>query len=180
MREKTDFCAGWYFHRQDCGASVALQYGTIVNLPHTWNAFDGQDGDNDYYRGTCWYVKKFQRPNLPKGGEAWLEFEGVAMTADVYVNGRHLGHNEGGYSTFRINITSVLAEENLVAVSVNNGKNRRVYPPKADFTFYGGIYRKVSLITVPASHFALDYYGSSGIKVTPNNARLNNIKKKRK
>lgn len=168
MRKKIDFCTGWYFQRQDCGAAATLQYGTSVTLPHTWNACDGQDGGNDYHRGTCWYVKKFEMPYLPEGGEAWLEFEGVAMTADVYVNGHHLGHHEGGYSTFRVNITSALGEENLVAVSVDNSKNRRVYPQKADFTFYGGIYRKVSLITVPCSHFVLDYYGSPGIKVTPN------------
>ena len=111
MRKKIDFCTGWYFQRQDCGAAATLQYGTSVTLPHTWNACDGQDGGNDYHRGTCWYVKKFEMPYLPEGGEAWLEFEGVAMTADVYVNGHHLGHHEGGYSTFRVNITSALGEE---------------------------------------------------------------------
>ena len=89
------------------------------------------------------------------------------MTADVYLNGEHLAHHEGGYSTFRVNLTEHLKEDNDLAVSVDNGDNDRVYPQKADFTFYGGLYRDVSLIAVPETHFALGYAGSPGIRVTP-------------
>jgi beta-galactosidase len=138
-----------------------------VMLPHTWNVKDGQDGGNDYFRGTCKYVKKFMYSEVTENEEVWLQFEGVAMTADVYVNGKLLGHHEGGYSTFRVNVTEVLQQENLLEVSVDNSKNDRVYPQKADFTFYGGIYRNVTLITVPSAHFALGYCGGQGIKVTP-------------
>lgn len=166
-RMMKDFCEGWYFRRKDDGAAMALAKGKAVRLPHTWNALDGQDGGNDYYRGTCWYVKKFRRTELPEDGVHWIEFQGAAMTADVYLNGKHLGHHEGGYSTFRVNMTEALKDENLLAVSVNNEKNRTVYPQKADFTFYGGLYRKVQVISVPETHFALNYYGGTGVKVTP-------------
>lgn len=168
MRKKIDFNHGWYFQRQDSGPTLALAQGDAVNLPHTWNAADGQDGGNDYYRGTCWYVKKFESPELEPGEEAWLEFEGAAMTAEVFLNGKKLARHEGGYSTFRVNLTEMLVQrENLLAVSVDNSRNRTVYPQKADFTFYGGLYRPVWLLIVPAAHFALDYFGSSGIRVTP-------------
>lgn len=158
----------WYFQRQDCGAALTLDHGEAVQLPHTWNAKDGQDGGNDYYRGACWYVKKFTNPILRGGEEAWLEFRAVAMTAEVFVNGVKLICHKGGYSTFRINITQALKEgENLLSVRVDNGKNREVYPQKADFTFYGGIYREVYLLVVPANHFALGHNGGPGVKVTP-------------
>ena len=146
---------------------LSSEQGTIVDLPHTWNAVDGQDGGNDYHRGTCWYTKYLPSLKLDGNEEAWLEFRGAAMTAEVYVNGHKLMRHEGGYSTFRVNITSALLEENFIAVSVDNSKNRTVYPQKADFTFYGGIYRDVNLIIVPKAHFELGYNGGNGIKVTP-------------
>ena len=136
-----------------------------VTLPHTWNAKDGTDGKNDYYRGTCEYKKTFARPETE--GEVWLEFRGAAMTAEVFLNGRKLARHEGGYSTFRVNLTDALQDENELSVTVNNGANRRVYPQKADFTFYGGLYRDVYLLTVPQEHFQLDYFGGCGVKVTP-------------
>ena len=141
--------------------------GEAVTLPHTWNGADGQDGGNDYYRGTCWYVKRFPAPVLEKGGEAWLEFRGAAMTAEVWLNGRKLARHEGGYSTFRVNLTPALAGDNVLCVSVDNSPNRAVYPQKADFTFYGGLYRDVYLITVPSIHFDLDRHGAPALKVTP-------------
>lgn len=189
MRRKISFNKDWQFLRQDGGVARTLAEGSAVTLPHTWNAEDGQDGGNDYYRGTCWYARRFPTPALTDGEEAWLEFEGAAMTACVYVNGRQLTRHEGGYSTFRVNITDALIEApaddgaavigtaqsgvpsgsggNILAVSVDNSQNRTVYPQKADFTFYGGIYRDVHLLIVPAAHFALGDQGSSGIRVTP-------------
>lgn len=168
MRKVTLWNQDWQFIREDVGAEAAMQVqGESVNLPHTWNAQDGQDGDNSYYRGRCWYVKRFVRPVLASGEEAWLEFGGVAMTAEVWLNGTKLARHEGGYSTFRVNLTQALSEENVLCVSADNGKNRTVYPQKADFTFYGGIYRDVRFIIVPAAHFVLDDHGSLGIRVTP-------------
>ena len=96
---------------------------TAVELPHTWNGKDGQDGGNDYYRGTCYYAKELNKLDLPKADEYYLEFCGANSSADVYVNGTHLAHHDGGYSTFRVNITPALAQENLIVVAVNNEKN---------------------------------------------------------
>ena len=141
--------------------------GEEVSLPHTWNAVDGQDGGNDYYRGTCKYECHFSRPELETDGKAYLEFDGAAMTADVVINGTKAVHHEGGYGAFRADITQYLKDENKLEVYVDNSDNTKVYPQKADFTFYGGLYRMVKLVTVSKNHFELDYAGGTGIKVTP-------------
>ena len=132
MRHIIHFNENWTFNKP--GETAAA-----VSLPHTWNNVDGQDGGNDYWRGTATYSKAFAKPELRDGERCFIEFDGAAMTADVILNGRHLAHHEGG----------------------------RVYPQMADFTFYGGLYRDVNLIVVPAEHFALLKDGTPGIKVTP-------------
>lgn len=168
MRKKTLLNENWTFVKVAKDAVAAQKAGgEAVHIPHTWNALDGQDGGNDYYRGTCWYVRNLEKPELKEGEEVWIEFAGAAMTAEVYLNGKLLAVHEGGYSIFRVNITDELKEENILAVAVDNSQSDHVYPQKADFTFYGGIYRDVTLITVPRVHFALDHYGAPGIKVTP-------------
>ncbi len=160
MRRVINFNGGWLF-------SKAGEDPIPVTLPHTWNAQDGQDGGNDYWRGTATYVKSFPRPEYECGERVWIEFAGVAMTAEVTLNGTKLVRHEGGYSAFRADITDALGTENTLFVTVDNSENDRVYPQKADFTFYGGIYRDVKLIRVPAEHFALGFCGTPGIKVTP-------------
>lgn len=160
MRITKKFNDHWQFSKDGIGYEA-------ISLPHTWNGTDGQDGGNDYYRGTCFYKKKFKNPLTVDQGELWLEFGGVAMSACVKLNGQELFRHAGGYSTFRVNLTAALSADNELLVLVDNAKNETVYPQKADFTFYGGIYRDVNLIMVPKNHFALDYFGSPGIKVTP-------------
>ena len=89
-------------------------------------------------------------------------------TADAELGGKAVCHHDGGYSTFRVNVTDeIVAGTNDLKVTVEHSKNDRVYPQKADFTFYGGIYRDVKLLVCSATHFALDYYGTPGLKVTP-------------
>ena len=139
----------------------------FVNLPHTWNAIDGQDGANDYYRGTCYYAKTIDKLDLPVADRYYLEINGANSSADVYLNGKHLAQHDGGYSTWRVDITDNLERDNLLVIAVDNAPNDRVYPQVADFTFYGGLYRNVNLICVSESHFDLDYYGTPGLMVTP-------------
>ena len=138
-----------------------------VDLPHTWNNTDGQDGGNDYWRGTACYAKTFTKPELEKDGRVFLECNGAAFTAEVYLNGSKVDHHECGYSTFRTDITDHLQNENLMVITVDNGENDHVYPQKADFTFYGGLYRSVDLIVTSKTHFELVKDGTPGIKVTP-------------
>ncbi len=167
MRTVTEWNGGWRFAKTAQIPATLPEDWVQVTLPHTWNAVDGQDGGNDYWRGTAMYVRAFSRPALAAGERAWLEFPGAAMTATVTLNGQTLARHEGGYSTFRVDITDALAEDNLLCVAVDNGENDRVYPQKADFTFYGGLYRGVNLIIVPAVHFELGHHGGPGLRMTP-------------
>ncbi len=148
-----------------------------VNLPHTWNNIDGQDGGADYYRGTCYYAKEVEMSELPEAEQYFLELRGANSSADVYVNGEKLAHHDGGYSAWRVNITDALKERNLFVIAVDNSANDEVYPQNADFTFYGGLYRDVAIIAVPRSHFDLEYYGGPGMTVTAQvegeNAKVN-------
>ena len=161
MREITKIMKGWEFTGPD-GTT------TTVDLPHTWNARDGQDGGNDYWRGTCIYRTHFAAPQFNTAShQVWIQFDGVNASAHVVLNGSPVCNHDGGYSTFRANITELLRDENELTVEVDNSKNDRVYPQKADFTFYGGIYRDVSLMVVRKNHFTLDYFGGPGIRITP-------------
>ena len=136
-----------------------------VELPHTWNAKDGQDGGNDYWRGICTYDNTFAMPKFDIERErVYLQFHGVNASATVRFNGDIVKKHDGGYSTFRVDVTDELREENHLVVDVDNSVNDRVYPQKADFTFYGGIYRDVELLIVSKEHFDLDYYGGSGLQ----------------
>ncbi len=168
MREVVNFNRKWAFSKEaDSIPSEISPKWNFVNLPHTWNALDGQDGGNDYYRGRAFYAKRLEKYELPEAECYYLEVCGANSSADVYLNGTHLAHHDGGYSTFRVDITGALSDDNLFVIAVENSPSDKVYPQVADFTFYGGLYRDVNIICTSASHFALDYFGAPGIKVTP-------------
>ena len=135
-----------------------------VELPHTWNAIDGQDGGNDYWRGTCTYDNTFTIPKYEEDERVYLQFHGVNASANVVLNGVVVKTHDGGYSTFRVDVTDELREENRIEIEVDNSVNNRVYPQKADFTFYGGVYRDIEILIVSKEHFDLDYYGGPGIQ----------------
>ncbi len=168
MRKIINFNAKWSFGKavSEVPAVIPTEWN-FINLPHSWNAIDGQDGDNDYFRGACCYAKSFNKTDLPEAERYYLEIKGANSSADVYVNGEKKAHHDGGYSTFRVDITDSLNLTNIIAIIVDNAANETVYPQMADFTFYGGIYRDVNIICVNESHFDLDYYGGPGIMVTP-------------
>ena len=168
MRKIINFNAKWAFSKgADEIPSAIPEKWIFVNLPHSWNAIDGQDGENDYYRGTCHYAKKLIKSDLPKADRYYIEIKGANSSADLYIDGKALAHHDGGYSTWRVDVTDVIGNESLVVIAVDNAPNEKVYPQTADFTFYGGLYRDVNIICVSESHFDLDYYGAPGLAITP-------------
>ncbi|MBQ8304082.1 MAG: glycoside hydrolase family 2 protein [Clostridia bacterium] len=168
MRNIINFNAKWAFTKlaTEIPTEISNKW-CFVNLPHCWNAIDGQDGDNDFYRGKGYYAKALMKSDLPEADRYYLEIKGANSSADVYINGKALAHHDGGYSTWRVDLTDHLNATNVIAIVVDNSANETVYPQMADFTFYGGIYRDVNIICVNNSHFDLDYYGGPGIAVTP-------------
>ncbi len=168
MRNIVNINRKWAFTKQASEIPAVMPTDwNFVNLPHSWNAIDGQDGDNDYFRGTAYYAKTFNKTDLPEAEQYYLEIKGANSSATVYLNGKKLASHDGGYSTWRVNLTDAIEFSNLLVISVDNSANETVYPQMADFTFYGGIYRDVNIICVKQSHFDLDFFGAPGIAVTP-------------
>ncbi len=166
MRQIININEGWKFLKDCKQIGDAREFETI-NLPHTWNAVDGTDGGNDYFRGTCLYKKEIEKSTLKEADKYFVEFLGANSSCDVYVDETRVCHHDGGYSTFRVDITSYVKDKFTLNVFVDNSANDRVYPQMADFTFYGGLYRSVNVICTNNTHFDLEYHGAPGIKITP-------------
>lgn len=181
-RTEISLNAGWRFFAGDEPRAAEPDFDDAgwqaVDLPHTWNARDGEDGGNDYRRGAGWYRRHVRIDPPLAGRRLYLQFDGASLMADVWVNGRHLGRHVGGFARFRFDATEALkaGADNVVAVRVDNGR-LGIPPISADFTFFGGLYRGVSLLaTDPVQISAMDY-GSPGVyivqkKVTPGTAEL--------
>lgn len=157
MRKITNINENWTF----------IKDGEVeqISLPHTWNAFDGQGASESYYRGRCVYEKTI--PSFD--GRVYLEINGANTVCEVFINGIYIGSHENGYSMFRFEITDFLnPDENKIRIIVDNSENEFLYPQMADFTFYGGIYRDVNIISdVSRSHFSLLDMSLCGMYITP-------------
>ncbi|MDY3849768.1 MAG: glycoside hydrolase family 2 TIM barrel-domain containing protein [Bullifex sp.] len=167
MRTIQNINALWAFRKTSEVPSSFDRSWEIISLPHCWNAVDGMDGGNDYWRGKATYARVVNGADLPSGMENYLEVNGANSSADVFFNGNHLTHHDGGYSTFRVLLPKDVKDENLLVIQVDNSANETVYPQMADFTFYGGLYRDVNIISVPAVHFDLEHFGAPGLMATP-------------
>lgn len=168
-RRLTPIRDGWAFALAELSPESSwdevVGVGAEITVPHTWNAVDGQAG-GEYRRGRSTYARRIVAE--PAAAETWVEFAGVNSSAEVYIGGQLLARHDGGYSTFRVNLTAHLLDDvSTLIVIVDNTANESVYPQRADFTFYGGIYREVSLISIESTHFALDEAGGPGLTVTP-------------
>jgi len=137
MRSVLNFNENWAFTKEIGEIPVSIpENWEKISIPHCWNAVDGQDGGNDYYRGTCHYAKAFAKSDLGEADRYYIEFQGTNSSATLYLNGKELAVHHGGYSTWRVDLTDTLEENNLLLVAVDNAANDRVYPQMADFTFY--------------------------------------------
>ncbi len=154
-RVTIDLNTGWRFARMDIpGAQSPIANEATwqaVNLPHTWNNYDGQDGGNNYHRGPAWY-RRHLAPDAhwpdPAGKSYFLHFDGAATVTDVYVNGKPVGSHSGAFGAFCFDITKFLhpLADNIIAVRVNNAKNEDIPPLGGDFNICGGLYRGVQLL----------------------------------
>lgn len=143
-----------------------------VTIPHTWNAKDGEDGGSNYLRTSYWYHKDFNVETLD-GKRIYMEFTGVNTKTDVYINGKSAGDkHKGGYTTFRYDITELVkAGSNVMDICTDNTYDQEIAPISGDFNMYGGIYRRVYMITTNDVHIELDNNGSSGIFLKTGNMR---------
>ena len=157
QRNEKTINAGWMF-KLDAEKTFAW-----VNIPHTYN-LEAYNVRN-YYRGKAEYRKTLSIPDYDADKCYYLRFDAVNKYAEVVVNGTLVEKHSGGYSSFVADITKVAREKNEIVVKVDNS-NQDITPLWADFTFWGGIYRDVWLISTPKQHIALNNYGSKGIFVS--------------
>ena len=170
---------GWRFQRADVPGAEAADFDdsawSAVALPHTFNAIDGEAG-GAYYRGPAWYRRTLDL--APGTSRRFLEFDGAALAADVWLNGRHAGRHEGGYARFRLDVTDLARPgRNTLAVRIDNRTLPTVAPLGGDFTVFGGLYRGVRLIETAPVHIDLLDHGGPGVsvamnEVSPASARL--------
>jgi beta-galactosidase len=175
IRHDTPLVDGWRFIRNDVTGAEQENFDdlswAVVSIPHTWNAQDGQDGGNDYVRGTGFYRRHFSVDVSEAGRQLFIHFDGVNTVTDVWVNGVYLGQHRGGFGMFRFEMTSAarVGGDNVLAVRVSNAPFSDVAPLTADFTFFGGIYRGVHVLTVDPVHVRMGNYASPGVFLTPSN-----------
>ncbi|MDL2223363.1 beta-galactosidase [Bacteroidales bacterium OttesenSCG-928-M11] len=164
-----NFNIGWEFRKENNPDTLDWQ---TISIPHTWNNIDMQTLRNDFYAGTAYYRKTYT-PNLSlKGKRIFLRFEGVASTAEVFINKSFAGNHQGGYSAFAIDISSLLefGKENEILIKVDNTSRPDVIPVNHRlFGVYGGIYRPVELIITEKINIAVTDYASPGIYISQNN-----------
>jgi beta-galactosidase len=174
---------GWRFIRADADGAQEAKFDDAkwesINLPHTWNNLDGQDGGTNYYRGPGWYRRHYKVDSAFAGRQLFLKFDGAFSVAEVWVNGNRLGGHRGGFAAFVFDATDALkvGSNNVIAVKVSNAFDPDIPPLSADFTFFGGIYRDVHLLVTDALHVSPIDYSSPGVylkttDVSSNSAQL--------
>jgi beta-galactosidase len=167
-RNVVNLDASWRFIRTDVPGAQQVNFDDsswdTVNVPHTWNNLDGQQGGS-YYRGIGWYRQHDVIPADWAGQELFLKFDGASLVTDLYVNGTLVGEHRGGFAAFTWDVTAYLAvgQDNVLAVKVNNLINLDVPPLYGDFNVDGGLYRHVNLIATNPLHVSLTDYASPGV-----------------
>jgi len=130
-----------------------------VSLPHCFNGSDSCDPDQPYSRGQGWYRKRLAVRNPFADGRTVLHFQGAGQTSTVWVGSTLIGTHKGGYDEFAFDITEAVKQitpaeaKGSVPITVlcdNSPDLDRVPSDLSDFCLYGGLYRHVNLVYLPA------------------------------
>jgi beta-galactosidase len=189
---------GWEFLKQDLGGAWEtvrpVKAGNpedfpswdSVSLPHCINAYDAVDPDVNYYQGPAWYRKLLDIQNPYSNGRTLLHFEGAGQKTDVYIYTTKVSSHVGGYDEWTVDITAAIDSFKKkdvfqkqfngkipLSIRTDNSRDPEMIPSNlADFNLYGGIYRYLNLVYVPAvsidkifAHAEVDSPGKQG-KVT--------------
>lgn len=169
IRTKTDISTQWKFQKTTLTTPAFPAFNDSgwesIDIPHTWNALDAQDGGGNYARTTGWYRKTLLWDSVFEGKRLYLEVLAASLKSDCYVNGNLVGVNKDGYNAFRYDITDYLRKDtvNVIAIKVDNRVISDIIPLSGDFSVFGGIYRKVFLLVADELHVDLDDCGSNGL-----------------
>lgn len=156
---------GWTF-------SADNGHWQAVALPHTWNT-DAYT-TSQYLQGKCSYKRTLRLPlntaNKQTNLRYFLKLEAASKTSTIYINGKEVGQHRGGYTASVFDLTPYLSTTKNsktadLLITVDNA-DQQVAPISADFTFMGGIYRNVQLITTQPQHFSMTEDGADGVFVS--------------
>ena len=184
--EKIRLTDNWEFLHEDIGniweavrpsssgAPETIPLWTKVTLPHCFNAEDAVDPDVNYYQGPGWYRTYLAINNPYPDGRIILYFEGAGQKTDVYVYMQKVGSHVGGYDEWQVDITDAVkkfqqsgdskrfAGKIPLMVRCDNSRDAEMIPSDlSDFNVYGGLYRYVNLVYVPALYFTNIQTGAS-------------------
>ena len=179
-QDRTTLTSGWQFVRKDLGGvwetlrskdrALDLPAWSTVELPHCYNATDAVDPDGAYYQGPAWYRTELKIENPHVNGRTLLHFEGAGQKAQIWIGDEKVSEHVGGYDEFTVDITDAIAryrssalaklpatESRIapgsvpLAVRCDNSRDLEAIPSNlSDFNLYGGLYRPVHLVYLPA------------------------------
>ena len=159
----------WQFSKGS-GKQTPQSFWQDIDVPHTFNAKDGQDGGGvrggrtGFYRGNVWYRKNLDLPSLDTSKRYFINFDAVSIEAEVYLNGKKLGKHRGAFTAFNFEVTDILQPgENLLEVKVNNHWKKDMPPLSGDFVMFGGIYRPVQLLETSDTNISPLFFASKGV-----------------
>ncbi|MFM2099950.1 MAG: hypothetical protein RLZZ366_1489, partial [Pseudomonadota bacterium] len=181
-REVTDLSTGWHFRFGDAPEAVTAagfddSGWEQVSVPHTWNRVGeyalARSAATNNAQGVGYYRLTFNALAAAQGRRQYLDFAAVAIIADVWVNGVHVGQHKGAFSRFRFDVTAAWkpGAATLIVVKADNSKpalgssTADVLPLAGDFFIHGGMYRGVSLITANDVGIDLLDFGGPGVYV---------------
>lgn len=175
-QQSTRLNSGWEFIQRDLGGIWEtirpedkgiphdVPHWQQVTLPHCFNARDAVDPDVNYYQGPGWYRTQLSINNPYKGGRTLLHFEGAGQKTEVYVYNTKVGSHLGGYDEWTVDITEAVDDFKKteicqtqfkgnvpIEIRCDNSRDLESIPSRlSDFTVYGGLYRYLNLVYVPA------------------------------
>jgi len=173
--------ANWKFLKGDLGGiweavrtyqagdPESLPLWENVTLPHCFNATDAVDPEVNYYQGPGWYTNRITVENPYREGRTLLHFEGAGQKTEIYLYTTKVASHVGGYNEWSVDITDAVREfrQNKkvsdsflgkipLSIRCDNSRDLEMIPSNlSDFNVYGGIYRYLNLVYVPA--FSIDY-----------------------
>ena len=173
QNQKKRLLSGWDYHRGSLGGVWEVWRKSVndvnlwpaVTLPHCVNAFDAVDPDTPYYQGPAWYRTKLKIENPYPNGRTLLHFEGAGQKTEVYVHTEKVGTHVGGYDEFIVDITDAAAryakrpfdkddkDKGVIPIAIlcDNTRDLEMIPSNlSDFNLYGGLYRYLNLVYLPA------------------------------
>ena len=160
-RQRTLLDADWKFIHADSVQAEQPDFDDsqwrTLDLPHDWSIEYPYDedaptgGSSGYVQsGIGWYRKHLTFDQKIKGKTIWLEFDGIYMNSDVWINGHHLGNHPYGYTSFYYNLSPFIGEgQNVIAVRVDNSQQ-----PNSRWYTGSGIYRHVWVTIAEPVHIA--------------------------